>query len=244
MEIPGGGFDKRVGADGAIDIMVSPVTEGKLSMALQNRVDPAGAIHHHAARGLLTGNRGIIHDPQTRTLLTRRWSTKAWIACRLVHPRGRLRDVMGRNGAAGGAGWTELFFLDEVTALAAGHRPCFYCRREAAIAFLACFATGNGTGPLRAGDVDAILHGQRQAAAPAGNRAALMEAGDLPDGAIFARDGAFHVLRRGRTWRWSFEGYAPSQPPDPSGAVEPVTPPSVMAALRAGYAPLWHPSAA
>ena len=98
-------------------------------MPLQNRVDPFGAIHAVDARGLFTGNRGIIHDPATKTLLKRRWTTKAWIICTCEY-KGRRREVMGRNGPNGGACWTELFFLDEVTALAAGHRPCFTCRRS------------------------------------------------------------------------------------------------------------------
>ena len=86
---------------------------------------------------LFTGNRGIIHDPATKTLLRKRWTTKAWIICSCEY-KGVRREPMGRNGPNGKAGWTELFFLDEVTALAAGHRPCFTCRRERAKEFAAC----------------------------------------------------------------------------------------------------------
>jgi len=93
-------------------------------MPLQNRVTPFGDIIATPARGMFTGNRGIIHDPATRTLLRRRWTTKSWIVC-ACEWKGIRRDVMG------GRSWTELFFLDEATALAAGHRPCFLCRREA-----------------------------------------------------------------------------------------------------------------
>lgn len=117
-------------------------------MPLQNRVEPFGAIRAVAARGLFTGNRGIIHDPDGRRLLPRRWTTKAWIICRCDF-RGRRRDVMGRNGSAGGASWTELFFLDEVTALAAGHRPCFFCRRADAVRFADCAADGLGLTGLK-----------------------------------------------------------------------------------------------
>ena len=106
-------------------------------MPLQNRVTPAGDIVATPHRGLLTGNRGIIHDPQTRTLLKRRWTTKAWIAC-VCEFRGRRREVMA------GRSWTELFFLDEATALAAGHRPCFFCRRGDANRFRAAWEKGNG----------------------------------------------------------------------------------------------------
>ena len=90
---------------------------------LQNRVTPFGDVVAIAQRGLFIGNRGIIHDPATKTLLQRRWTTKAWLVCVLDY-KGRRREVMG------GRTWTELFFLDEAVALAAGHRPCFFCRRR------------------------------------------------------------------------------------------------------------------
>lgn len=112
-------------------------------MPYQNRVTPFGDIICDPHRGALTGNRGIIHDPATRSLhRTRRWSSKAWIYC-LCDFRGRKRDVMGANGPNGSPGWTNLFFLDEATALAAGHRPCFYCQRERAKAFQKAWSTGN-----------------------------------------------------------------------------------------------------
>ena len=109
----------------------------RLIMPLQNRVTPSGDIIADPQRGLFTGNRGIIHDPATKTLLRRRWSTPAWLTC-LCEFRGWRRKVMG------GRSWTELFFLDEATALAAGHRPCFYCRRADANAFRAAWEQGNG----------------------------------------------------------------------------------------------------
>jgi hypothetical protein len=131
-------------------------------MPLQNRVDPFGEIHAVVARGMFTGNRGVIHDPATKTLLNCRWTTKAWIICECDF-RGRRREVMGRNAPSGRAGWTELFFLDEVTALAAGHRPCFYCRRERAIEFARCFAAGQGRETIAAPEMDAVLHRERWA---------------------------------------------------------------------------------
>ncbi|MEO1746545.1 MAG: hypothetical protein AAFR13_08450, partial [Pseudomonadota bacterium] len=113
-------------------------------MPLQNRVTPFGDIIATASRGALTGNRGIIHDPDTRQLLgNRRWSTKAWIYC-LCDFNKRKRDVFGRNGRNGGAGWTNLFFLDEATALSAGHRPCFYCQRQRANAFRDAWVSVHG----------------------------------------------------------------------------------------------------
>ena len=108
-------------------------------MPLQNRVTPFGDIVAIEQRGMFLGNRGIIHDPATRTLLTRRWTNKAWIICRCDF-RGVRRKVMSRRS------WTELFFLDEATALSAGHRPCYYCRRESALAFADCLGTRTSPG--------------------------------------------------------------------------------------------------
>src|SRR5437763_15936102 len=106
-------------------------------MALQNRVTPFGHIVAISQRGMFTGNRGIIHDPATRTLLKRRWASKAWLTC-VCEFKGRHRDMMGRRS------WTELFFLDEAVALAAGHPPCFLCRRQAPEAFREGLAPGRG----------------------------------------------------------------------------------------------------
>jgi hypothetical protein len=117
---------------------------------LQNRVDPFGEIHAVEWRGMFTGNRGVIHDPDAKTLLGRRWTTKAWIICACQY-KGRRREPMGRNTPSGGAGWTELFFLDEVTALAAGHRPCFDCRREAAKEFVRCYGEAFGMAKPKVG---------------------------------------------------------------------------------------------
>src|SRR5436305_1859324 len=119
-------------------------------MPLQNRVTPFGDIVAISQRGMFTGNSGIIHDPATRTLLKRRWSGKAWLVC-LCEFKGRRRDVMRRRS------WTELFFLDEAVALAAGHRPCFYCRRSAAQSFRAAWAEGRGVALPRVEDVLAAL---------------------------------------------------------------------------------------
>ena len=211
-------------------------------MPLQNRADPFGTLHSVAARGMFTGNRGSIHDPASKTLRRRRWTTKAWIVCDLVHPRGARREPMGRNAPSGGAGWTELFFLDEVTALAAGHRPCFYCRRAAADAFGQAFSAGNGLDRPSAPQMDAILHAQRLAAAPTLDDAGIRA---LPDGAMIAFGDRAFALRAGRLLPWSFTGYdspAPSCRTLPAGA-RLLTPPATVAALSAGYRPAWHPSA-
>lgn len=206
-------------------------------MPLQNRVDPRGALHADPARGMFTGNRGVIHDPATKTLLSRRWTTKAWIICSLVHPQGMEREPMGRNARSGRAGWTELFFLDEVTALAAGHRPCFYCRRAAALEFQRCFANGTG-GEATAPAMDAALHRERMAAR---NSPAVLDAAQiaaLPDGAMIAVDGRAFALCGGFMRPWSFAGYG-SREDLPFRAML-LTPQASVAALRAGYAPIWH----
>ena len=131
-------------------------------MPLQNRVDPFGDIKAVEWRGMFTGNRGVIHDPDTKTLLRRRWTTKAWIICSCEY-KGRRREPMGRNARSGNAGWTELFFLDEVTALAAGHRPCFDCRREAAKEFARRYGEAFGVAKPRVVEIDARLHVERLA---------------------------------------------------------------------------------
>jgi hypothetical protein len=122
-------------------------------MPFQNRVTPFGEIVAIDQRGIFTGNRGIIHDPATKTLSGRCWTTKAWLICTCTY-KGRRREIMG------GRSWTELFFLDESTALAAGHRPCFFCRRPAAEAFRQAWSATTSRKPL-APAMDAVLHRER-----------------------------------------------------------------------------------
>jgi len=123
-------------------------------MHLQNRVTPFGEIVAISQRGMFTGNRGIIHDPATKTLLNRCWATKTWLVCSCEY-KGRRRAVMA------GRSWTELFFLDEAVALAAGHRPCFLCRREAAERFRDSWAAAKGGLRPSAETIDSVLHHER-----------------------------------------------------------------------------------
>ncbi len=157
-------------------------------MPLQNRVSPDGSLHGVAARGLFMGNRGgRIHDPGTRSLTRRRWASKAWICC-VTSFRNRHRIVWGRS-------YTELFFLDEVSALAAGHRPCFECRRGDAIRFAEAWAHGQGEPErARAAAMDISLHGERTTS----ERPMLtpLQAAALPDGAFVALDNRPFALRR------------------------------------------------
>jgi hypothetical protein len=207
-------------------------------MPLQNRVDPFGEIHAVAARGLFTGNRGVIHDPATKTLLRRRWTTKAWLICECDFG-GRRREVMGRNAPTGNAGWTELFFLDEVTALAAGHRPCFYCRRERAKEFSDCFAAGLARPKVT--EVDAILHAERLASGGKPGRLTADEAAGLPDGTMVGVGKQAFAVRERRLFPWSWAGYG--QRLDRLDGEEPflLTPPCTVNALRRGYRPVWNP---
>jgi len=213
-------------------------------MPLQNRVDPFGAIHAVPERGLFTGNRGIIHDPATRTLLRKRWALQAWIICACQF-RNVRRQPMGRNRPGGKAGWTELFFLDEVTALAAGHRPCFFCRRERADDFVRRFGEASGIAEPRAPMVDKRLHKERLAP---GGKPPVVKPEDLaalPDGAMVADGGTAYALREGKALRWSFAGYGEaSRPRDLARRpLRLLTPATTLSVLRHGYAPVWHPSA-
>ena len=205
-------------------------------MTLQNRVNPFGKIIADPARGLFTGNRGIIHDPETRTLTKRRWTSKAWIICTLEWKAVRRTPMASRS-------WTELFFADEVTALAAGHRPCFECRRERATAFAAAFA-GNGAA-CPAKDMDAKLHSQRLAAGNAATQISMMNLPGLPDGAMIASEGRAFALKGRRALEWTFGGYMPpSALSDLARApITLITPAATLTALRQGYQPQWHPSA-
>jgi hypothetical protein len=200
---------------------------------LQNRVTPAGEIIATAHRGLFTGNRGIIHDPATKTL-TRRWASQAWLTC-VCEFRGRRREVMG------GRSWTELFFLDEATAFAAGHRPCFFCRRDDANRFRAAWEEGNGVAGVLARDIDAVLHRERLAGGRKRLHALPMPLEGLPDGAMLQQGTESHLIVQGRALLWSPAGYR--EPPSAINDAMMLTPPSTLRALGAGYRPVLHPSA-
>jgi hypothetical protein len=203
-------------------------------MPLQNRVTPTGEIVSTPQRGLFTGNRGIIHAPHTRTLLNRRWSSKAWLTC-VCEFRGRRRDVMGTQS------WTELFFLDEATALAAGHRPCFYCRRDDANAFRAAWEQGSGIAHASALDIDEVLHTERLDGRVKRLHVLPMPIEKLPNGAMVQAEEDSYLILNGRSLLWSFDGYR--EPRDTVKDAELLTPPSTLRALKTGYRPVLHPSA-
>ncbi len=203
-------------------------------MPLQNRVDPFGTIHANLERGTLMGNRGgKIHDPATRTLLKRRFASRRWIVC-VCEYRDRHREVMGD-------GYTELFFLDEVTALSAGHRPCAFCRRPAFRTYCAAVANG-AVMRVKIDDVDLKLHAERLGPKPG---LADFRHGGLADGVMVALGNTAYAKRQGMALPWSFEGYGPPVAWAEVLLQNPVllTPLTSANALANGYLPVWHPSA-
>jgi len=200
---------------------------------LQNRVTPTGDIIATPHRGMFTGNRGVIHDPASKAL-TRRWANKAWLTC-VCEFRGRRREVMG------GRSWTELFFLDEATALSAGHRPCFYCRRDAAVRFRAAWEAGNGATNVSARDIDAVLHGERLSGGKKRLHPLPMPLEELPAGAMVQQGNGSYLIARRRALSWSPAGYGQAQTTLQDAML--LTPPSTLRALSAGYRPVLHPSA-
>lgn len=203
-------------------------------MPLQNRVNPSGEIVRHPARGLFTGNRGVLHDDHQR-LGRARWRHPHWIVCRL-DVEGQHREVMTPRR------WTELFFLDEAVALAAGHRPCVCCRRAAFLAFRQAWTEVHGGQTIRAPDLDRVLHRERVDPRTRRQTTHRAELQAVPDGCFVDLGGVPHVVL-GRTLRpWSFEGYG--RPLERhSGPAEVLTPRATVAVLRHGYRPVLHDSA-
>jgi hypothetical protein len=205
-----------------------------VGMPLQNRVRPDGEIVASPNRGLMMGNRGCLHG-HGRELGVTRWRSKLWIAC-VLDWRGRQRDPMtpGR--------WTALFFLDEATALAAGHRPCGYCRRPDYAAFAEVWRIAAGLpAPLRATEMDARLHAERVDRTRR-KRTHVRDIDDLPEGVMVRAGETIGLLVDGQFRPWSFTGYGSPLRASLSGPVEVLTPPSIVDAISAGYRPLVHPT--
>ncbi len=198
----------------------------------QNRVFPDATIHATPARGLIFGNRGCLHDSQGK-LGPARWRGRRWITC-LLRFKDRRRPLMqpGR--------YTELFFLDEAVALAAGHRPCAECRRADYLAY--CAALG------RQPDADALdraLHADRIAPGTTDQRTFTENIDTLPDGSFLRPEPGAppHLLWQGRLWRFQSAGYNPEGAAPQRRLVTVLTPRLSVAALAGGYRPLVHPSA-
>ena len=206
-------------------------------MTLQNRVTPLGELVADPARGLVYGNRGCLHDETGR--IRRRYNGKRWIACRLQF-RGWHRGPLLQPGR-----FTELFFLDEATAFAAGHRPCALCRREDYDRFVAIWRELH-PGQVGADAIDAQLHSERL---DPGTRTQLRHEApldELPDGAFVLHSGAPHLVLGAQLLRWTAGGYIARVPRPTRQQTLLITPPSLVGLLRSGWqplVPLLHPSA-
>jgi hypothetical protein len=206
-------------------------------MPLQNRVTPLSELVADPARGLVYGNRGCLHDANRR--IRRRYNGKRWIACRLEFG-GRHRAPLQQPGR-----YTELFFLDEATAFAAGHRPCALCRREDYDRLAAIWRELH-PGQIGADAIDAQLHSERVDPETRTQRAHEGALDDLPDGTFVLRDGAPCLVLGSELLRWTAAGYTTRIARPAHEAAIVLTPPSLVAVLRAGrqpLVPLLHPSA-
>jgi hypothetical protein len=202
-------------------------------MPLQNRVTPFGEIVAVAGRGTLMGNRGILHDPDKH--IVRDSQVRRWIAC-LLEFHGRHRDVMQPNS------YTELFFLDEATALAAGHRPCAECRHVDFQHFQACWKRVRPNMLATADAIDATLHVERRSS-PGVKRTHSAKLATLPDGTYIALDREAWLIKGNQLAAWSPTGYHRRRRRPTSGEVIVLTPASIVAVVRGGYAVRVHPTA-
>jgi hypothetical protein len=199
----------------------------------QNRVRPDGTLIAVPDRGLFWGNRGVLVDAQGR--LVRYSRGRAWAICVLLF-KGRRRELWAPNRL------TELFFLDEATGLAAGHRPCGECRYRDYQAFKRAWALVFGDGVPLVGEIDARLHADRLLR-PGVRRSYTAPLSDLPDGAMVSVDGAPWLVWGGELLAWTPGGYGP-RVSFVAGPVTVITPRATVAVLAAGYRPVIHPSAA
>jgi hypothetical protein len=205
-------------------------------MPLQNRVTPLGELVAVPARGLVYGNRGCLHDEAGR--IRRRYAVRRWIACRL-----RFKDWQ-RGPLLQPGRFTELFFLDEATAFAAGHRPCALCRRDDYVRFGAAWRELH-PGQGGADEIDAELHGERVDPGTRAHRLHDADLAGLPDGAFVLADGAPWLVLGRELLRWTPGGYAERRP-RADGPARLITPPSLVGILRSGWqgeVPFLHPSA-
>lgn len=204
-------------------------------MPLQNRVVPQGRIERHSARGTFMGNRGVLHGRNKE--LKRLFKTKSWIIC-LLEFKGRKRELMSPSS------YTELFFLDEVTAMAAGHRPCAECRRRRYNEFRKAWMDGNqwkGRSVIRAPEMDEVLHRER---IEDDNKVTWSgRLLDLPHGTMFEFDRKSYGVCDGKILEWSFEGYRSADHKTFPETVDVLTPRSVVNALATGFRPEFHATA-
>jgi hypothetical protein len=207
-------------------------------MPRRNRVTPFSELVADPARGLVYGNRGCLHDATGE--IRRRYAVKRWIACRLEF-RGWRRSPLLQPGK-----FTELFFLDEATAFAAGHRPCALCRYKDYRTFTGRWRDLHADDRPGADEIDLRLHAERVEPETRSQRRHAAPYAGLPDGAFVVVDGEPLLVLGDRLLRWTPGGYEGSLPRPRSGAATVLTPPSLVAVLASGWAgvvPLLHPSA-
>ena len=198
---------------------------------LQNRVDPFGNIIKTPARGAWMGNRGVLHDHHQT--LVRPFKLKAWITCQLEF-KGRKRQVMAPDR------WTELFFLDEATSFAAGHRPCFECRRNDASRFKSFWLKGNPEYNFNEktpiGEIDKVLHQERIDRRQ--TKITLEERIDnIPNGTFIVLDNKPFLVKDQSNYLWSPFGYEEGIALPDADKFTILTPRSIVATFRAGYVP-------
>ena len=207
-------------------------------MPLQNRVDPWGKLNAVPMRGSLMGNRGILHNESRQ--IVRPWAGKSWVTCVLQFEGSQQKRKVFSEGS-----YSELFFLDEATAFAAGHRPCNYCRKPRYTEFKNAWLRTNrpnvvGNTPIT--EVDKVLHAER--AIPGGGKIMFSAAvKDLPSGAMFEHEGAAFLVWKEAIHRWSADGYIPSSLQVGLQPVNVLTPASIVRIYRDGFIPGVHASA-
>ncbi|MBT1708416.1 hypothetical protein KK062_09285 [Fulvivirgaceae bacterium PWU5] len=198
---------------------------------LQNRVDPLGRIIKTSARGSWMGNRGVIHNEHKEII--REFKHIAWITC-VLEFKGRERTVMTAGR------WTELFFLDEATAFAAGHRPCFECRREDAKRFKSCWIQGNHLYNFSMStsikEIDAIIHRERITHEEEKAMHQRLPSA-IPEGTFTLMNEDPYLFSKGKLHRWTPFGYEDSIAVPEASLLTILTPDSIVNAFRAGYAP-------
>lgn len=207
-------------------------------MALQNRVDPWGQLHANPSRAAtVMGNRGILHDADRH--IVKRWATRSWVACD-PHYRGISRRPLFKPGS-----YSELFFLDEATALAAGHRPCAYCQRAKYTVFKKTWfdAVSRASSPKPGiAEVDRQLHSERVARGIEKLTYAA-SLSSLPQGVIFEHERQAYLIHSNKLWRWSFDGYVGAPAIAGDTIVEVLTPRALVQLIAAGYRPQVHETA-
>jgi hypothetical protein len=206
-------------------------------MPLQNRVDPYGQLQAVEARGALMGNRGILHNAAKQIIAA--WRSPRWITCTLSF-KGRRRDVFAPHR------YSELFFLDEATSLAAGHRPCAECRRNRFEEFRTAWAAGNAdhvaSQPLSVDKIDRVLHSERVQQG-GGKKTYEAVLSTLPAGVLIEYERHVYLQWAGKLHPWSFAGYGPAADVSAAAEVKVLTPKSIVRAIRAGFVPQVHESA-